>query len=183
MIRKMTGALALAAIIACFVTACNSVPVTDQEKSLFGDEVGSAIQRFHNIDPFIGRQMDSAWGYAVFPSVGRGGVGLGGAYGAGEVFEKGQPVGYCELKQGTIGAQLGGQEYRELILFQDAGALSRFKNNEFAFAAQANAVAAKEGTSTDADYKEGVIVYTEPIGGLMAEASVGGQKFSFRPLK
>ena len=89
MIRKMTGALALAAIIACFVTACNSVPVTDQEKSLFGDEVGSAIQRFHNIDPFIGRQMDSAWGYAVFPSVGRGGVGLGGAYGAGEGYENG----------------------------------------------------------------------------------------------
>ncbi len=106
---------------------------------------------------------------------------MGGAYGRGELFEDGTVTGFCDLTQGTIGFQLGGQAYSELIFFENRGALLHFKSGNFAFAAQASAVAATAGASTDADYESGVIVFTMAKGGLMFEASIGGQKFSFVP--
>ncbi len=123
--------------------------------------------------------FDSASGYAVFPTVGKGAIGVGGAYGRGQLFEDGQVGGFCDLTQGTIGFQLGGQAYSELIFFETATALTRFRRGNFAFAAQASAVAATAGASADADYESGVIVFTMAKGGLMFEASVGGQKFNF----
>ncbi len=123
--------------------------------------------------------FDDAAGYAVFPSVGKGAIGVGGAYGRGELFEYGQVTGFCDISQATIGFQLGGQAYSELIFFETANALTRFRRGNFAFAAQVSAVAATAGVSADADYESGVIVFTMTKGGLMYEASVGGQKFSF----
>jgi lipid-binding SYLF domain-containing protein len=145
------------------------------------DQTANAITRFRTTDPSLGQKMDSAYGYAIFPSVGKGGLGIGGAYGRGEVFQGGKRVGYCDLSQGTIGFQAGGQSYREAVLFQDKAAFERFTRNEFALAAQASAVAAKAGAAADADYKDGVLVFTDPVGGLMFEASVGGQRFTFVP--
>ncbi len=125
--------------------------------------------------------FDDAAGYAVFPSVGKGAIGIGGAYGRGELFEYGYVTGFCDISQATIGFQLGGQAYSELIFFETANALTRFRRGNFAFAAQVSAVAATAGVSADADYEHGVIVFTMAKGGLMYEASVGGQKFSFEP--
>jgi lipid-binding SYLF domain-containing protein len=113
---------------------------------------------------------------------GKGAIGVGGAYGRGEVWEGGKLVGYSTLTQASIGLALGGQSYTELIFFENKAALDRFKSGGFAFAAQASAVALKSGVSANAKYSDGVAVFTMGQTGLMYEASVGGQKFSFQPI-
>jgi lipid-binding SYLF domain-containing protein len=117
----------------------------------------------------------------VFPTVGKGAVGVGGAYGKGVLYENGTPVGYCDLSQASIGLQLGGQGYTEIIAFENQDALNRFKSGNFAFDAQATAVALKSGAGANAKYANGVAVFTMDEAGLMYEASIGGQKFSYQP--
>jgi len=98
------------------------------------------------------------------------------------VYEKGKAVGKTSLSQATIGAQVGGQAYIEIIFFENAEALAAFKKGEWAMAAQVSAVAVKAGAAKNASYEHGVAVFTLIKGGAMAEASVGGQKFSYEPL-
>ena len=132
-------------------------------------------------DPDLQRFFDSAHGYAVFPTVGKGAIGIGGAHGKGEVFEGGRLIGRSSVTQLTIGLQLGGQAYSEIIFFKDRDTLVDFKNGNFELSAQASAVAITAGASKDASYDRGVAVFTMTKGGLMYEASIGGQKFSFDP--
>jgi len=143
-------------------------------------KVAEAIAAFKNSDPSMKIFFDKAYGYAVFPSVSKGGFGLGGAYGKGKVFQRGKRIGSTTLTQITIGLQLGGQTYREILFFKDKKALGRFTSGKFEFNAQASAVAVTAGASTDADYNDGVAIFTLARGGLMYEASVGGQKFTFK---
>jgi lipid-binding SYLF domain-containing protein len=140
-----------------------------------------ALADFRKADPSMKAFFEKAQGYAVFPSVGKGAIGVGGAHGSGLVYEGGKPVGRTKLTQITIGLQLGGQSYREIIFFEDRATLDRFKGGNFEFSAQASAVAVKSGASADADFQGGVAVFTMAKGGLMFEASIGGQKFSFEP--
>jgi lipid-binding SYLF domain-containing protein len=116
------------------------------------------------------------------PKVGKGAVGVGGAYGRGEVFERGTKIGYCDMSQATIGLALGGQAYTEIIAFENKAALESFKMGQLKLAAQATAVALKAGASANAKYTEGVSVLTASEEGLMVEAAIGGQTFSFQPL-
>ena len=145
--------------------------------------------------------LQSAFGYALFPKIGKGGVGIGGAHGKGRVYEQGKHIGDTSMTQLTVGLQLGGQVYSELILFEDERAFKEFTNGNFEFGADANAIAitaaagahaGTTGTSTNASagkkdakttgaYRKGVAVFTVAKGGLMYEASVGGQKFSYKP--
>lgn len=147
------------------------------------EKVREAIAAFKNKDPSMQAFFDHAYGYAVFPTVGKGGMGIGGAYGKGQVFQQGRVIGSVSLTQLTIGFQLGGQAYREIIFFKDKSTLDDFTSGNFEFSAQASAVAATAGASADADYNNGVAVFTLAKGGLMYEASIGGQKFSFTPAK
>ncbi len=147
------------------------------------DEVEQAVKIFKEKDPDIKKFFDEAEGYAVFPSVKKGGVGIGAAIGSGEVFSKGKLIGTASLKQASIGFQLGGQIYMEVIFFKDKEALENFKQSKFALSAQASAVAAASGASKNAKYSLGVAVFTVAKAGLMYEASVGGQKFAFKELK
>jgi lipid-binding SYLF domain-containing protein len=144
-------------------------------------EVKAALAEFERTNPKIKPFLASAHGYAVFPSVGKGAIGIGGAHGSGLVYEKGKLIGSTTLSQITIGFQLGGQAYRELICFQNKGALDRFKGGNFEFDAQASGVAVTAGISFDAAYEHGVAIFTMAKGGLMYEASIGGQKFTFEP--
>ncbi len=146
------------------------------------DDVAKAIAEFTKADPGLAKFFRSAYGYAVFPSVGKGGIGIGGARGKGYVYERGTLVGRSTLTQVTIGFQLGGQAYREAILFKDKTALDDFRRGNFELSAQASAVAIKEGASADLAYNGGVAIVTMAKGGLMYEASVGGQKFSYEPI-
>lgn len=142
-------------------------------------EAAATIAAFKNKDPGIKVFFDKAYGYAVFPTVGKGGIGIGGAYGKGEVYERGALVGTSSLTQLTIGFQLGGQAYSEIVFFKDKATLDNFKSGNFEFSAQASAVAITAGASADADYSNGVAIFTLAKGGLMYEASVGGQKFGY----
>jgi lipid-binding SYLF domain-containing protein len=144
------------------------------------NDVGEAKQAkadFIKTDAGISKYFSSAYGYAIFPGIGKGGLGIGGAGGKGTVFRGGAPVGDCKMSQVTIGFQAGGQKYAEVIFFENAKAYERFVGNKFEFAAQVSAVALKAGVSADAEYRDGMLVFTQAIGGLMYEASVGGQKF------
>jgi lipid-binding SYLF domain-containing protein len=147
-----------------------------------------------------GRFFNSSYGYAVFPTIGKGGVGVGGAYGQGRVYEKGKYIGDTSMTQVTVGFQLGGQAYSQIIFFQDARSLKEFTSGNFEFGADASAIAitasanAKANTSgssagasatkNDAKavgaYNKGMATFTVAKGGLMYEASIGGQKFNYR---
>ena len=144
-------------------------------------EVEETIAQFLQSDQGLQEFFDQAYGYAVFPKIYKGAIGVGGAYGSGQVYEKGKYIGKSKLYQLTYGLQLGGQAYAELIFFGDEDALNRFIQEKAEFSAQISAVAATAGASTDADYSNGVAVFTLTVGGLMYEASVGGQTFEFTP--
>lgn len=139
------------------------------------------IEAFKKADPAINTFFEKAYGYAVFPRVGKGAVGIGGARGNGVLYEQGVPIGTTTLTQFTIGFQLGGQAYSEIIFFKDKATLDDFKKGNFELGAQASAVAADSGAAANADYSRGVAIFTLVRGGLMFEASVGGQKFAFEP--
>src|SRR5688500_612781 len=119
--------------------------------------------------------------YADFPAVGKATAVVGGAFGKGEVFQGDTLVGYAGLIQVTLGVQVGGQTFSEIILFQDKAALNRFKSGRTAFAANASAVLVKAGAATSARYESGVAVFVAPEGGMMLEAAIGAQKFFFKP--
>ena len=140
-----------------------------------------AKAEFIKKDALMSNLFENSAGYVIFPNVGKGGVGIGGAAGNGIVFQNGHPVGTAKMKQVNVGFQFGGQAYREVIFFENAPALERFKQDNYELAAQASAVAVTKGASVNVKYRGGVMVFTQKKGGLMYEASVGGQKFSYTP--
>lgn len=144
-------------------------------------DVARAILEVKEADPGIEAFFEKAAGYAVFPSVGKAGFVIGGAFGRGLVIVDGKVDGYTTMSQATIGFQLGGQRYSQFIFFRDDVALSHFRRGNFEFGAQVSAVAVNRGASADANYDGGVIVFTHSRGGLMLEGSVGGQRFTFQP--
>ena len=141
------------------------------------DKSAQAINEFKKTNDKINKYFASAYGYAVFPSIGKGGLGIGGATGNGTVYRGGTIIGDCKMSQVTIGFQAGGQAYSEVVFFKNKDAFDRFIGDKFEFAAQATAVAVTAGASFDVDYRDGILIFTHAKGGLMYEASVGGQKF------
>lgn len=144
-------------------------------------EAKDTIAVFKKTDPGISKFFSESAGWVVFPTVGKGAIGVGGAGGSGVLFEGGKAVGEASLAQVTIGLQLGGQSYSEIVFFETAAAMNDFKKGNFALAAQVSAVALAAGASANAKYQSGVAVFTATKGGLMYEASVGGQKFGYKP--
>jgi lipid-binding SYLF domain-containing protein len=145
------------------------------------NEAQEAIAAFKATDPDLEIFFENAHGYAVFPSVGKAGMGIGGAYGKGVVYEQGEEIGKTTLKQVSMGFEFGGENYREIIFFENQETLDDFKKGNYELDAQASAVALKKGASKNADFDEGVAVFTQTKGGLMFDVSVGGQKFTFDP--
>ena len=144
-------------------------------------EAKEAKAAFIKSDPGLSNHFKDAYGYVIFPNIGKGALGVGGAGGEGVVYENKTAIGKAKMMQVTVGAQAGGQAYREVIFFETKEALQRFKDNKVEFSGQVSAVAAKEGASANAKYTDGVLIFTEEIGGLMLEASIGGQKFTYEP--
>ena len=152
----------------------------DKKDKLLADSKEAKAQ-FIKSDALMKNLFENSYGYVIFPNVGKGAIGVGGAAGNGIVYEKGTAIGSAKMKQVSVGFQFGGQAYREVIFFENKAALDHFKENKFEFAAQVSAVAVTKGASANVKYKEGVMVFTQEKGGLMYEASVGGQKFSYSP--
>jgi lipid-binding SYLF domain-containing protein len=147
--------------------------------------------------------FDSSYGYAVFPTIAKGGLGVGAAHGKGRVYEQGKYVGDTSMTQVSVGLQAGGQAYSQIIFFQDKNAFDEFTSGNFEFGAGVNAVAIKSGVSASAGstgasagasgagtgdastagaYRKGMAVFTVAKGGLMYEASLAGQKFKYKPV-
>jgi lipid-binding SYLF domain-containing protein len=185
--KRITGVIVFLVIIFAFVGTAQA------------DDYAATIETFKKsaaVQPFF----QNAYGYTVFPTVGKGGIGIGGAYGKGQVYQGGRVTGEAKLMKATIGFQLGGQAFSEIIFFQDKRAYDEFTSGEFEFDATASAVAitvgaqAKAGTEgatagasagpatgkqAKASYNKGMAVFVHTKGGLMYEAAIGGQKFSF----
>jgi hypothetical protein len=145
-------------------------------------EVSATLKRLEKKDPGLKQLLNKAHAYAVFPSVGKAALVIGGAYGKGLVFEKGRPIGHATIGQTTIGVQVGGDTFSEVVVFESKEALDRFKKGKLAFAASASAVLVKAGAAATADFEKGVAVFAYPSGGMLLEASIGGQKFKFKPM-
>jgi len=158
---------------------CMPTMVSARDNSKGEAEASEAKAAFIKTDPGLSSLFRDAYGYIIFPNIGKGALGVGGAGGHGTVYENKKAIGKAKMLQVTVGAQAGGQAYREVIFFNTKEALQRFKDNKLEFSAQMSAVAAKDGSAANAKYTDGVLIFTEEIGGLMLEASIGGQKFTF----
>ena len=170
--RPSTLLLALAFFVAPVALAGDDTLVSDAR---------AVIQTFKKKDPQIDKFFASAAGYAVFPTIAKGGFVVGGAGGDGVLFVGAHPAGKTSMGQASVGFQLGGQTYSEIIFFENASTLNAFKKGNFALAAQASAVALSAGAAATANYENGVAIFTATKTGLMYEASVGGQKFGYQP--
>ena len=165
-------------------------------------DYSNAIKVFRD-SPVVQPYFNNAYGYAVFPTIGKGGIGIGGAHGSGQVYVGDKVTGKTSMTQLTIGWQLGGQAYSQIIFFEDKRAYQEFTSGNFEFGAQASAVAITAGAQAQAGttgaaasaspggsagaqaatkYQKGMAVFTRAKGGLMYEAAIGGQKFSFEPI-
>ena len=180
--RTIVWACVLVAVGGLWLSGCSTAPKSQVGRENLETEVQAAIQTARNTDPGLQKFFDTSAGYAVFPSVGKGAFIAGGAYGRGMLFEKGQPVGYCSLSQASIGLSAGGAEYTEIIFFETPEAVNKFKSGELNFSANARAVALRTGAAANANFSDNVLVFTLGQGGLMVDASIGGQKFSYQPL-
>jgi len=143
----------------------------------YDEKAQVALAAFVEADPKVQSFIDKSSGYVVIPTVGKGGLGIGGARGKGVLYEGGEVTAVVTLSQLSFGFQWGGQAYSEFIFFEDAATLENFKRGNYELNAQASAVAVTAGASADAEFNGGMAIFTQVKGGLMYEAAVGGQKF------
>jgi len=172
---------AVGALLMMILAMPSCMSAQDSRDSKLIDDSKYARDQFIKSDNLMQSLFNNSAGYAIFPNVGKGGIGIGGAAGNGILFENGKIVGRARMKQVSVGFQFGGQAYREVIFFENTAALDRFKQNKLEFTARASAVAAKSGAAANVKYADGVMVFTQEKGGLMYEATIGGQKFNYMP--
>lgn len=176
--KKITTLFTVLALFA----ASLSFAQNEKDKKIMKDAVKAKktlLKANADLDTFF----DESAGYVIFPNVGKGGFIVGGASGNGVVYENGTAIGMANLKKLNVGFQAGGQAIIEVIFFETPEDLAEFKGDEFEFAAETSAVALKSGIAFNAKYKDGIAVFALPKAGLMADASVGGQRFAFEPFE
>lgn len=156
---------------------------TADQKSIIKDaEV--AKQNFLNSHKDMQQYFDDAKAYAILPNVGKGALVVGVASGHGAVYERGQLVGTVDMKQVDVGAQIGGKAYSEIIFLRTDKAVQEFMSGKLKLAGNMSAIAVdKSAPSLNLDYNDGIAVFTIDKEGLMAEVSVGGQKFDYKAIK
>lgn len=147
------------------------------DEAEYHEKAQEALADFLESDPDAKKFVDKSVGYVVIPTVGKAAIGIGGARGKGVLYEGGAVTAMVTLTQLSFGFQGGGQAYSEFIFFEDEGTLTNFKKGNYELNAQASAVAITAGASADADFEDGMAIFTQAKGGLMYEAAVGGQKF------
>ena len=167
--------------VAGLLVSCSTAPSTVGGRDELLQQATSTLGEMNREDSGLDELTKKAYGYALFPQVAKGGLVLGGGYGRGVVYEQGQHIGYADLSQASFGLQVGGQTYSELIVFENKAALERLKQGRVDLAADASAVILKTGTAANARFVDGFAVFIRPIGGAMAEATVGGQQVTYVP--
>ena len=185
-----------------FVAVLFALPVFAGERKV--EDYSATIAEFKKI-PDVDKFFGNSYGYAVFPTIGKGGLGIGASHGKGQVYAKGKVVGFTSTTDISIGFQAGGQAYSQIVFFENAEALKNFTSGNFEFGASASAIAVQstagakagtEGTGAtasasktadqhvhNAEYQNGMVVFTMAKGGLMFAATIAGQKYSYDPVK
>jgi lipid-binding SYLF domain-containing protein len=176
---QATTCMALAlTMVAGLLGGCATAPASRPEREALLTESVTALKRMSAEDPGVPALVKRGAGYALFPTVTKGGLVVGGARGQGVLYEQGRHTAYCDLTQATVGAQVGAQTFSELLVFENRAALDRFRAGQLAFAADASAVALTRGVAADFSFIDGVAVVVSPLSGVMVEAAVGGQQFT-----
>lgn len=179
---RTLAALLLAAL--CVGTVgCSVAPKTEEKREAQDANVRNTLDAMRSEDPSFGAFLDNAYGYAIYPTVGRGAFIFGGSYGKGQVYEQGKFIGYSDMSQANVGAQIGGEAFTEVIAFENKAALDKFISKEYTFTAEVKAVALKSGAAKNARFQDGIAIFQYEKGGLMAAAAVGGQRFRFTSMR
>ncbi|MFT6871015.1 MAG: lipid-binding SYLF domain-containing protein [Roseivirga sp.] len=172
----------IAAIIVLTLTSQLSIAQTSESSTKLAQESKDVLAEMIKKAPSLESYYNQSYGYAVFPKVTKGAISVGVAAGKGVVYKNHKIVSASKLKQLTVGFQFGGQQYSEIIFFQNEEAFEQFMNMKMKFDGQVSAVALRAGASADISYSYGAAVFTQAIGGLMFEASIGGQHFTNKPI-
>jgi lipid-binding SYLF domain-containing protein len=175
----MTKALGLIAAAGLLVVGCAHAPKTEAARQDLTQQAQVTLQDMQSRDPNLQALLNSSAGYIVFPKVAQGGFIVGAGSGKGVVFQNGQPIGFATLNRGSVGAQVGGQTFAELIVVRDAYTLQRIKAGQFNLGAQASAVAITYGASAATRFNNGVAVFVQPHGGAELNLSLTGQRIKF----
>jgi lipid-binding SYLF domain-containing protein len=178
---RSTSIVSIPLLALVALAGCATAPTTPGERQDLKAEAGAVLHDTRALDPFLGTFLDRSHAYVVFPRVGKGAWIVGGGYGRGIVYRQGAPVGYADITQMSVGLQVGGQAYTEILVFESPADLQRFIEGRMTLTANASAVIVKTGAAAQTRYTDGVAVFLRPIGGAMVEASVGGQQFSYVP--
>jgi lipid-binding SYLF domain-containing protein len=174
--------LAMVGAATMFLGGCSTAPTNADQRTQLQTDSDAAVNDFKAKDPSLDRLLRSSYGYAIFPTITKGAVGVGGAFGHGQVYQQGNRIGYADMSQASVGAALGGQDYAELLVFRTPEALQRFESGQTTFEADASAAAITGGAADNARWSNDVAVFTNIKGGLMADVAIGGQHFSYQPL-
>lgn len=183
---KRIGVLVVLALSLCLhmeARAGGLNPFRTRHRRSGEENARDLIARMKATDPGMEKVMSRAAGWAVFPRIGKLGIGVGGAGGNGRVYRRGKFIGTTTMSQVSIGFQFGGQVYGEVILFQDDAALERFMSGKFEIGGNLSAVVFNVGAAETAGFKDGAMVFVVPDAGLMYEATISGQKFTFKAAK
>lgn len=176
----MHGVVALVLAIG-MIGGCTTAPPSREGQDELIRRATAALREWNGAIPGVEGFARQSYGYAVFPEVAKGGIGLGAAYGRGVVYERGEHVGYADVSHASLGLQVGGLTYQVLVVFDDKVALERFKQGRLDFSADASGVVLTAGYVANVRFREGFTVFARPLGGVMGEASMGGQRFTFAP--
>ena len=179
--NSITRAAMICALAASLLIGCTTAPPSQESRNALVEEATAAMKDMNRFDPGVESLARKGYGYALFPEVVKAGLGLGGGYGRGVVYEQGQHVGYADLTLGSLGAQIGGQTFSELIVFENKAAMDRFKLSPVDFTAGAAAMILQNGAAVNASFIDGIAVVVRPITGAMAEATIGGQQVKYVP--
>ena len=181
--KKFSILVCLALFLCCFAETASAGLFNRRHRRSGEENCQLLIKSMKEKDPGIQKVFDKAFAWAVFPRISKAGIGIGGAGGNGRVYQKGKFIGTTTMTQVSIGFQLGGQVYGEVIFFQDEFTLDKFKNGKFELGANISAIVFDVGAAETAGFKDGTMVFVIPDAGLMYEATLSGQKFTFKAKK
>lgn len=179
--NSITRAAMVLAVATGLLVGCTTAPPSQESRNALLENATVAMQDMNRVDPGVEALVRKGYGYALFPEVVKAGLGVGGGYGQGVVYEQGQHVGYADLTLGSVGMQIGGQTFSELVVFENKAAMDRFKLSPVDFTAGVAAMILQNAAAVNATFIDGIAVVVRPITGAMAEATVGGQQVKYVP--
>lgn len=181
-LRSLAFLLLAASMTSASLVGCAAAPDTAEKRTDLVQAANTTLAAIETTDPSMKAKIRTAYAYAVFPDAGKGGFIVGGGGGRGVVYQNNAQVGWASFSSVTVGAQIGGQGYSMVILFENQPAFDNFKAGGLKGSATASGVAVEAGAAENAGYKDGVLIFSDNLKGLMGEASVGGTNFNYMPL-